>query len=276
MSIPAGGFDVAIVGAGICGLAHALAAARRGKRVIVVDRDAQANGASVRNFGFITVTGQQSGDCWRRARRSRDVWVEIATAAGIPVAATRTADDRAPARGARRAGAIPRHRNGRGMRTRGARRDRGLRTGPAHAGVRGRAVQPPRDTGGVARGDPAPRGLSHRAFRRNVLARDGRARRRAAAAGDEPGNRRSGGDHRLPRRRFPHPARRSDRGLWPDALQVAHDAARAGSLRREAARRHVRPRHDPLSRLFRTARRRRAGRAASRRSRAITSPTACI
>jgi D-hydroxyproline dehydrogenase subunit beta len=85
MSIPAGGFDVAIVGAGICGLAHALAAARRGKRVIVVDRDAQANGASVRNFGFITVTGQQSGDCWRRARRSRDVWVEIASAAGIPV-----------------------------------------------------------------------------------------------------------------------------------------------------------------------------------------------
>lgn len=85
MSIPAGAFDVAIVGAGICGLAHALAAARRGKRVIVADRDAQANGASVRNFGFITVTGQQNGDCWRRARRSRDVWVEIASAAGIPV-----------------------------------------------------------------------------------------------------------------------------------------------------------------------------------------------
>jgi FAD dependent oxidoreductase TIGR03364 len=85
MSIPNGPFDVAIVGAGICGLAHALAAARRGKRVIVVDRDAQANGASVRNFGFITVTGQQSGDGWRRARRSRDVWVEIAAAAKIPI-----------------------------------------------------------------------------------------------------------------------------------------------------------------------------------------------
>jgi FAD dependent oxidoreductase TIGR03364 len=85
MSIPNGSFDVAIVGAGICGLAHALAAARRGKRVIVVDRDAQANGASVRNFGFITVTGQQSGDGWRRARRSRDVWVEIAAAAKIPI-----------------------------------------------------------------------------------------------------------------------------------------------------------------------------------------------
>ena len=50
-------YDLAIVGAGICGLAHALAAARRGKRVVVIDRDAQANGASIRNFGFITVTG---------------------------------------------------------------------------------------------------------------------------------------------------------------------------------------------------------------------------
>jgi D-hydroxyproline dehydrogenase subunit beta len=78
-------FDLAIVGAGICGLAHALAAARRGKRVVVVDRDRQANGASVRNFGFITVTGQQAGECWLRARRSREVWAEVAGAAGIPV-----------------------------------------------------------------------------------------------------------------------------------------------------------------------------------------------
>jgi FAD dependent oxidoreductase TIGR03364 len=78
-------YHVAVVGAGICGLAHALAAARRGKRVIVIDRDAQANGASIRNFGFITVTGQQDGDCWRRAKRSVDVWIEIADAAKIPI-----------------------------------------------------------------------------------------------------------------------------------------------------------------------------------------------
>lgn len=77
--------DVAIVGAGICGLAHALAAAKRGKSVVVIDRDAQANGASVRNFGFVTVTGQQSGDCWRRAMRSRDIWAEIAPLTGIDV-----------------------------------------------------------------------------------------------------------------------------------------------------------------------------------------------
>jgi FAD dependent oxidoreductase TIGR03364 len=78
-------FDLAVVGAGIVGLAHALAAARRGKRVVVIDREAQANGASIRNFGFVTVTGQERGEVWRRARRSRDVWAEVAPKAGIGV-----------------------------------------------------------------------------------------------------------------------------------------------------------------------------------------------
>ena len=78
-------YDVAIVGAGIVGLAHALAAARDGRRVLVIDRDAQANGASIRNFGFVTVTGQEQGTVWRRARRSRDVWMEVAGPAGIAV-----------------------------------------------------------------------------------------------------------------------------------------------------------------------------------------------
>ena len=78
-------FDLAVVGAGILGLATALAGARQGLRVVVIDRDAQANGASVRNFGFVTVSGQESGVMWARARRSRDVWSEVAQAAGIPV-----------------------------------------------------------------------------------------------------------------------------------------------------------------------------------------------
>ncbi len=77
--------DLVVVGAGILGLAHALAAARRGLKVTVIDRDAQANGASIRNFGFVTITGQQDGDCWRRAMRSREVWAEIAPQAGIRI-----------------------------------------------------------------------------------------------------------------------------------------------------------------------------------------------
>lgn len=78
-------FDLAVVGAGVVGLAHALVAARLGKRVVVVDRDAQANGASVRNFGFVTVTGQARGEVWRRARRSAQLWDEVAGPAGIQV-----------------------------------------------------------------------------------------------------------------------------------------------------------------------------------------------
>lgn len=79
------GFDLAVVGAGIVGLSHALAAAKRGKRVVMLDRDSQANGASVRNFGFITVTGQKAGECWNRARRARDIWVDLAPKAGIEI-----------------------------------------------------------------------------------------------------------------------------------------------------------------------------------------------
>lgn len=78
-------YDLAIVGAGIVGLAHAFAAAKRGRRVVVIDRDAQANGASVRNFGFVTVTGQGAGDCWTMARQARDVWAETVSEAGIEV-----------------------------------------------------------------------------------------------------------------------------------------------------------------------------------------------
>lgn len=78
-------YDVAVVGAGIVGLASALAAARRGLSVVVIDRDAQANGASIRNFGFVTVTGQPRGTVWSRARRSRAVWAEVAAEAGIPI-----------------------------------------------------------------------------------------------------------------------------------------------------------------------------------------------
>lgn len=78
-------YDLAIVGAGVVGLGHALAALKRGLKAIVIDRDARANGASVRNFGFVTVTGQQRGECWSRAMRSRDIWAEVAPKAGIEV-----------------------------------------------------------------------------------------------------------------------------------------------------------------------------------------------
>jgi len=78
-------FDCLIIGRGIVGLAHALAAVRQGLRTAVIDRETRAVGASVRNFGFVTVTGQQAGLTWRRARRTREVWAELAPQTGIQV-----------------------------------------------------------------------------------------------------------------------------------------------------------------------------------------------
>jgi len=49
-------FDVIAVG-----MTHAYTAAKQGPRVLMVDTDHQAAGASVRNFEFITVTGQKEG-----------------------------------------------------------------------------------------------------------------------------------------------------------------------------------------------------------------------
>ena len=77
-------FDLVVVGAGIVGLAHALAASRRGLRVAVVERDASACEASVRNFGFVTISGQ-SAEARGRALRSRERWEQVASAAGIPI-----------------------------------------------------------------------------------------------------------------------------------------------------------------------------------------------
>ena len=39
----------------------------------------------MRNFGFVTITGQRRGATWNRARRSRDVWAEVAGPAGIAI-----------------------------------------------------------------------------------------------------------------------------------------------------------------------------------------------
>lgn len=78
-------YDLAVVGAGIIGLATALAAAKRGLRVVVVDRDAQANGASIRNFGLVVVSGQSPGQSRSRAARTREIWLDIAGQTGIEV-----------------------------------------------------------------------------------------------------------------------------------------------------------------------------------------------
>jgi FAD dependent oxidoreductase TIGR03364 len=79
------GFDLAVIGGGVIGLAHAYWAAKAGLRVAVIEKDSRANGASIRNFGFVTVTGQERGDSWSLARRTRDVWAEVAPKAGMRI-----------------------------------------------------------------------------------------------------------------------------------------------------------------------------------------------
>ncbi len=80
-----GGYDLVVIGAGIIGLATAWTAQQRGMRVAVVERNAKAIGASVRNFGFITVTGQRRGEHWKRASETAGIWRRIAPLAGIEV-----------------------------------------------------------------------------------------------------------------------------------------------------------------------------------------------
>lgn len=68
---------IAIVGAGILGLAHAWAAAKRGHRVQVFERDSAPLGASVRNFGLGLMLGQPQGEALELARHSRGLWLEL-------------------------------------------------------------------------------------------------------------------------------------------------------------------------------------------------------
>lgn len=78
-----GHYDDAVVGAGILGLAHAYHLAKRGRRVLVLERHPRAMGASVRNFGMLWPIGQPAGPLRNLAMRSVAIWHEILEASKL-------------------------------------------------------------------------------------------------------------------------------------------------------------------------------------------------
>jgi FAD dependent oxidoreductase TIGR03364 len=74
--------DLVVVGAGVVGLAHAIEGHARGLSVVVVERDARAVGASVRNFGHIGTTLHR-GEAAVYATAARDRWLNLAPKAGF-------------------------------------------------------------------------------------------------------------------------------------------------------------------------------------------------
>lgn len=72
-----------VVGAGILGLAIARSLALKGYKVTVFERNEKCVGASIRNFGMIWPVGQPNGLLYERALRSKAIWKEVCTGAGL-------------------------------------------------------------------------------------------------------------------------------------------------------------------------------------------------
>ncbi|MEW1793321.1 TIGR03364 family FAD-dependent oxidoreductase [Streptomyces niveus] len=68
---------VIVVGAGVVGTMHAWHAVDRGHEVIQIERESEARGASLRNFGQIWVSGRAGGEELATALRARELWQEI-------------------------------------------------------------------------------------------------------------------------------------------------------------------------------------------------------
>ena len=66
-----------IAGGGVLGTMHAVMARRRGFEVVQLEREAEARGASVRNFGLVWVSGRKAGPELSLALRARELWAEL-------------------------------------------------------------------------------------------------------------------------------------------------------------------------------------------------------
>ncbi|MEU9103736.1 TIGR03364 family FAD-dependent oxidoreductase [Streptomyces xanthophaeus] len=68
---------VIVVGGGVVGTMHAWQAVERGHAVVQIEREAEARGASLRNFGQVWVSGRAGGEELDTALRARELWERI-------------------------------------------------------------------------------------------------------------------------------------------------------------------------------------------------------
>ena len=79
-------YELVIVGAGVVGMGAAIAAQKKGvKKILIVERHQACTGASIRNFGFITITGLRQKIMQERSLRSREIWLDIIKKAKITI-----------------------------------------------------------------------------------------------------------------------------------------------------------------------------------------------
>ncbi|GAA3124963.1 TIGR03364 family FAD-dependent oxidoreductase [Streptomyces rameus] len=79
------------------GTMHAWQAVERGHQVVQIEREAEARGASLRNFGQIWVSGRAGGEELEAALRARELWEEIG--GRVPALGFRAIGSLTPVRG---------------------------------------------------------------------------------------------------------------------------------------------------------------------------------
>ena len=102
---------IVVIGGGVLGTMHAVAARRRGYEVVHLEREGEARGASVRNFGLVWVSGRRAGAELALALRARELWTELGAAVpGLrfrPAGSLTVAADDAELRVLKEAAALP-------------------------------------------------------------------------------------------------------------------------------------------------------------------------
>lgn len=80
-------FDLIVVGAGVLGSFHAYHAAKKGWKVLLMEKDEKPADASVRNFGMIVPSGMATGEWKEYGRRSTEIYRSIQSSFDITLRA---------------------------------------------------------------------------------------------------------------------------------------------------------------------------------------------